>query len=114
MKLSNQQIDALLAVMEENHKAKNRKANEKSREDAKKKVQERVRRYMDVYKSVPAELRAVMYSDRNLTSQKLTERLAKHTKSESFDESKMRNKILIASIDSATMDELKKKIKIEL
>lgn len=114
MKLSNQQIDALLAVMQQKHDAKHKEANKKKLAEARKKVEPRAAELMKIYEKMPTELKEFYGSYSKPNKEQLIHRLMKSVQYPSFDRSEMRNRILIASIDSATMDELKRKMNINL
>lgn len=114
MKLTNQQIDALIAVCEQKHNKKNAAHNEAKQKEADKKNIGLVKEYLKIYKAIPERLKQFMYSRRPLTEKYLLDEMRGNANLVKFDIRDFRNKILIASIDSATMVELKQKLKIDL
>lgn len=114
MKLTNQQIDAIVneaigansvAINEEKDKIRNDK-----------KVISEAEKYMTILEKIPNDIRNIVYNLRSITKdtfiQAITSKIER--KVTVLNSNKLRNKIIIASIDSKDIEELKSKLKIEI
>lgn len=112
MKLSNQQIEAIVNSVkaETNKKIAKEEADIKARKD----VQQEAKKYFNLLQTIPAEVRKVAYIDKNLNylieGVVSMKKLYPKTKKVSADE--LKHKIILASIDSETIEELKNKLDI--
>lgn len=111
MKLSNQQIDALVAMIAKKQNAKHKVENDKKIEAARKKNIVQAKQLMKFYETIPKELRGAMYRNNPLNERGMVDWLSKDIDTKCASKDEIRNEILIASIDAQTLDQLKLKLK---
>lgn len=110
MKLSNQQIEAIVNSVkaETNKKIAKEEADIKSRKD----VQQEAKKYYNLLLTIPSEVRRVAYLDKKLNQliEGVVSMKKLHPKTERVSAEALKDKIILASIDSATIEELKNKM----
>lgn len=117
MRLSNQQIEALIAVISEKEEKAHAEATKKKREAEAKRCLGKAKEYTKLVNALPAELKNIIrdsYRGATFNEKYFTDNLTESIKEPRHDRDKLRNKILIASIDSDTLSELKVKLKIDI
>lgn len=113
MKLSNQQIRALATqlTIEQNKKQLPLiKAAEKKLENA---AQKEAMNLLKIINKIPLEIRRILYSDMSPSLKSLTKKLQKNHGIPTYSVSDMEDKIIVASIEANTIEELKRKLKIK-
>lgn len=112
MKLTNQQIDALLNNVEKQKKLEYQKEYDLKVKENNIKNKKEITSLLKTYEKIPKILKDLMYYNKNLSEKTITDSLNKIEK-KSFDKSDLKNQIIIASIDSKDMEELQKKLSIK-
>ena len=113
MKLSNEQINAILDVYEKRYKKEMNTKVEKQIAENKKQIMEQAKKYYKVLCQIPPQVRRVIRMDRTLAEIAYSLQSELPSVNGKFDRNEMRGKIILATIETETIDELKKKLKIE-
>lgn len=112
MKLSNQQVNALVEMLFDQEKERLSKLNAAALKKSEMANSARIKELVRFYKTIPKDLLEAIHGYGNTIEKKLTDHFASERKIESPNRNKIRNEILIASIDTNTLDELKSRLKI--
>lgn len=115
MKITNQQINAIVseAIRKENLRVSNE--NNKLREDTR--IVAEARKYLSLIEKIPLDIRKSIYGSYGINLDNIVNAIIaakKLTIPYELNYSEIRNKIIIASIDSKDIEELKSKLKIEI
>lgn len=115
MKITNQQIDAIVSetMRKENLRVNNEK--DKLKEDTR--IVAEARKYLSLIEKIPLDIRKSIYGFYDINLDKIVNAIIaakKLTIPYKLNHSELRNKIIIASIDSKDIEELKSKLKIEI
>jgi hypothetical protein len=115
MRLSNQQIEAILDKIEEKQSAKSEAEYKRRTEEEMKKKQALANEYYLIYKKLPLRLKSMIRGYSAVTRTFILNQLVDVQRpSDGISRRELKNKIILASIDVKTMDELKKKLNISL
>lgn len=110
MKLTNQQIDAVVeTIYSKEYKAKQILIDKKDTE-ARKTALPKAKELYKIYEKIPKTVRDCLRYNSTVTIKKIIDALVKESKIKNVSRDEIRNKVLIASIDSSTLDELKTKL----
>lgn len=119
MKLSNDQINALVTQAQIVNNEKIKKDNDKLRAANKLSVEREAKKYVELLNKIPKDLRnSIGLYDGNIVLSNIIEKVYKIKNIKSnmqvLDHQKLKNEIIIASIDSSDLNELKSKLTIEI
>lgn len=113
MKLSNNQIRAIIDQIASKEQIK-LDADYKKEKDAILKIKKPLaKKYFALYSKLPLELKKLLKNYDGISESSILDSIT-NVKIKRFDRNDMYNKIIIASIDSKDLDELKKKLKISI
>ena len=110
MKLSGMEISAVVESYCEQEEKKLKPINDRLLAEAKTRTSKKVNEYMKIYKTIPDELKEIMYNQRNLTDSILASRISKEVSLKEVNRQAIRNKVIVMSIDCKTGAELAKKL----
>ena len=116
MKLTNQQLGAIIDTLEKSHELSHKKKLEESDKQNELDAVEKAKKLMKIYQKLPKELIDAikgLYSGQQLTESKLTEKIKKRSVIPKFERKEILNKVLIASIDCKSIDELQRKLNLK-
>jgi hypothetical protein len=110
MKLTNQQINAIVSEARDNFNKKQAELKKNLFKD--KSLIKKSKDLYKAYKELPQEIKDLMYNKPSSDHYFLSNLVNKKFKSDIFDGHALSNKIVILSIDSKDLDDLKKKLNI--
>ena len=111
MKLTNQQIEAVISNVREIEETKFEKEYKEKKDKETKAKAPLAKKYYQMYKSLPVELQKHFSPYDRISESSILNSLVKVEK-KTFQTKELRNKIILASIDAASLEELKMKLKL--
>lgn len=117
MKLTNQQLGAIIDTLEKNHELNHKKQWEEKDKQNELDAVEKAKKLMKIYQKLPKELIDAikgLYGGQQLTESRLAEKIKKRGTIPKFERKTILNKVLIASIDCKNIEELQKKLNVKL
>ena len=109
MKLSKQQVEAIVCSVAEKENIKIRSEAKKSETILRKEKLPLAKKYFAMYQALPTDLRKHLSPYDRVSEKSILDSLVS-VDIKSFDKDSLRRKLILASIDSKDMDELKKKL----
>ena len=109
--MHNTQINAIIEQVERVEQPKLTAQFKKELHDTKKRMAPIAKKYYSAFQQLPAELRKFLSPYDKVSEEKILDYLVKVDK-KYFDTKELRSKIIIASIDSGDIEDLKKKLNI--
>lgn len=114
MKLSKQQIDAIVDKIKTVKTIEYKSKVEKAKKEQLKTKAPSAKKYYEIYKTLPKELINILYYRKDLSEKIILDMISNVKIENKFNANDFRNQIILASIDAQDLDELSKKLKINL